>query len=67
VESDLSNCGVVKKRDVCFTAVKGLEYAYVINDLNYSTNLRIIDDYFAQIGIDRVVRFTEFKYLNIYE
>lgn len=63
--NDLSQLHIINKQDVCFAKMKRTEYAYVINDLNYNTNLSIIKNYFDEKGIGLVGRFAEFKYLNM--
>ncbi len=63
--SDLSQLRIINRKDICFAKVRRTEYAYVINDLNYKDNLRIIQNYFDENGIERVGRFAEFKYLNM--
>jgi protoporphyrinogen oxidase len=62
---DLHSLGIIDKADVCFSKVKKLEYAYVINDLNYTRMLNVVREYFTNIGIDLLGRFAEFKYLNM--
>ncbi len=63
--NDLSRIGIIEKHDVCFTKVQRTEYAYVINDLDYTTNLTIIKRFFEGNGIGLVGRFSEFSYLNM--
>lgn len=62
---DLHNLRIIDKANVCFSKVKKSEYAYVINDLNYTHMLHIVNKYFRNIGIDILGRFAEFKYLNM--
>jgi protoporphyrinogen oxidase len=63
--NDLHQMKIIHKAEVCFTDVRRTEFAYVINDLRYSRNVKIVRDYFKRIGIDLVGRFAEFKYLNM--
>jgi protoporphyrinogen oxidase len=63
--NDLHRMKIIHKADVCFADVRRTEFAYVINDLGYSKNIKIVRDYFRRIGIDLVGRFAEFKYLNM--
>lgn len=63
--NDLSGLRVIEKKAVCFTKVCRTEFAYVISDLDYNANLKIVQDYFKEIGIKLVGRFAEFKYLNM--
>ena len=65
VITDLEKLKIIDKTKVCFTKVKRLKYAYVINDLNYHKNKKIVENYFKNEGIDLVGRFSEFKYLNM--
>jgi protoporphyrinogen oxidase len=67
IVSELHRMRVIDKVDVCFAGIKRSDYAYVINDVDYSKNLKIASDYFTCIGIDLVGRFAEFKYLNMDE
>ena len=63
--SELSALGIVNKKDVCFTNAHRTEYAYVISDLDYNSNLTKVRNYFNALGIGLVGRFAEFKYLNM--
>ncbi len=63
--SDMDRNGLIKKEDVCYSAIKRTKYAYVIYDLDYSKNMEIIRNYFEGIGIILCGRFSEFKYLNM--
>jgi len=65
VVQQLDTLSIIDKGTVCFSEVKRLKYAYVVYDLNYSTNIKIIIEYFEELGIDLVGRFSEFKYLNM--
>lgn len=62
----LIKMNVVKSRDdVVFTSVHRYEYAYVVYDLEYLKNVKIMKEYFESQGIDLVGRFSEFEYLNM--
>jgi protoporphyrinogen oxidase len=65
VINDLHSLRVINRTDVCFVRVQRMQYAYVINDLNYEENMNTVREYAAGIGIDLVGRFAEFKYLNM--
>jgi len=65
VTEDLHKLKIINKHDICFSELKRLQYAYVINDLDYERNMRIINEYIQEIGIDLLGRFSEFKYLNM--
>jgi protoporphyrinogen oxidase len=62
---DLSQLKIINKKDVCFAKARRTEHAYVISDLDYNANLRIVKNYFDRNGIGLVGRFAEFKYLNM--
>ena len=61
----LEKMGVLDHSQVVYTAVERQEFAYVVYDLDYLKNIRIIRDYFDRIGIDLVGRFSQFEYLNM--
>lgn len=50
---------------VIFSNVMRTEYAYVINDMEYSKNVEKCRDYFTKEGIVLCGRFSEFSYLNM--
>ena len=62
---ELSTVGLLNKKNVCFTNVHRTEFAYVISDLDYNSNLTKVRNYFDELGIGLVGRFSEFKYLNM--
>ncbi len=53
------------RKKVCFSKVMRSKYAYVINDLNYGRNTKVLRDFFASEGVVLCGRFSEFKYLNM--
>ncbi len=65
VIDDLQNAALLNKKDVCFARAKRSEYAYVINDLTYNENLRIVKNFLKTAGIDIIGRFGSFRYLNM--
>ena len=65
VINDLQELKILDEKDICFSALKRTEYAYVINDLDYENNRRFVKRYFDKEGINLVGRFAEFKYLNM--
>lgn len=65
VVQQLDNLSIIDKNTVCFGEVRRMKYAYVVYDLNYSTNMELITEYFNELGIELVGRFSEFKYLNM--
>jgi len=50
---------------ILFTSVVRQKYAYVVYDLEYQKNIRIIRDYCRKTGIPLVGRFAQFEYLNM--
>ena len=62
---DLHRLKIINKEDAYFAKVKRMKYAYIINDLDYRGNIRIVKDYMRKRGMDLVGRFSEFKYLNM--
>jgi len=62
---DLDGLGIINKDEVILTAVHRFKYAYVIYDLNYRENLKIIHDYVDSIGIDSIGRFGSWEYANM--
>ncbi|MFA4935313.1 MAG: FAD-dependent oxidoreductase [Candidatus Methanoperedens sp.] len=66
VMNDLIQLGIVNgKKEICYTNIKRSEYAYVIYDMNYKQNMKIIKDYINKLGITLLGRFSEFEYLNM--
>ncbi|MCX6357410.1 MAG: FAD-dependent oxidoreductase [Candidatus Aureabacteria bacterium] len=65
VIAGLEKEGFIARGDVCATDVSRREYAYVVNDLHYSGNLRVIHDFINARGITLCGRFSEWKYLNM--
>lgn len=62
----LMEMGVITSRDqVLTTSVERQKYAYVIYDLAYLKNIKIVREYCEGLGIDLVGRFSEFEYLNM--
>lgn len=62
---DLYKLKIINKKDVCFTRLKRIKYAYVINDVEYYKNIATVKKYMKKVEIDLVGRFSEFKYLNM--
>jgi len=57
--------GFIRRSDVCETDVTRRQYAYVVNDLDYSRSLKVIHDFAEESGIVLCGRFSEWKYLNM--
>ncbi|HJJ99050.1 MAG TPA: FAD-dependent oxidoreductase [Methanocorpusculum sp.] len=52
--------------DVVHTAVDHFKFAYVVYDLDYLKNIKIVREYLEGVaGIDLVGRFSQFEYLNM--
>ncbi|MFH1470252.1 MAG: FAD-dependent oxidoreductase [Candidatus Micrarchaeota archaeon] len=62
---DLARLGIIKEKDVSYCSVRRAKYAYVVCDIDYSRNTKIIRDYFEELGITLCGRFSEYKYLNM--
>jgi len=56
---------IINKNEICYKNLKKVKYAYVIYDLEYLSNIKIIKDYFHAKGIILCGRFSEFEYLNM--
>nr|WP_245249576.1 FAD-dependent oxidoreductase [Methanolinea mesophila] len=65
VTLSLEKMGVIDRTRVVYSGVERQEFAYVVYDLDYQKNIRIIRDYFDRVGIDLVGRFSQFEYLNM--
>lgn len=65
VTEDLHCLKIIDKTAVCFAKCKRTTYAYVITDMNYRQNLKILNDYVSEAGINLLGRFSEYKYLNM--
>ena len=65
ISRGLAKEGFINKKDVCATDVKRMKYGYVVHDLNYGENTKLIKDYFRSFGIPLCGRFAEFEYLNM--
>ncbi len=61
----LTDAGVIDSSKVIFAKVKRSKYAYVIYDLDYQLNIRIVREYIKSLGIHLCGRFAEFEYLNM--
>jgi protoporphyrinogen oxidase len=63
----LVRMGIVPSEDeVVHTAVDRFKFAYVVYDLDYQKNIKIVREYLeGNLGIDLVGRFSEFEYINM--
>jgi protoporphyrinogen oxidase len=62
--SDLQRIGVLQSQDVVFTRLVTCKHAYVVYDLDYQKNIKIIEDFAAGRGITLLGRWGEFRYHN---
>ena len=65
VIQSLERMGFLTRGQVVHTAVDRQQFAYVVYDLSYLENIRIVREYFASLGIILVGRFSQFEYLNM--
>jgi protoporphyrinogen oxidase len=62
----LVRMGILPSADVVVhTAVDRFAFAYVVYDLDYQKNIRIVRDWVESTGISLVGRFSEYEYLNM--
>lgn len=58
--------GIIPSRDaVVYTGIERQEFAYVVYDIDYLENIRIVRAFCQERGIDLVGRFSRFEYLNM--
>lgn len=65
VVESLGKMGVVTADRVRYSYVSREKYAYVVYDLAYRENIRVVKEYCGSIGIPLVGRFAQFEYLNM--
>jgi protoporphyrinogen oxidase len=65
VINSLETMGLIRKEDVTYTGIARHQFAYVVYDLDYLTNIGIARKYCEEIGVDLVGRFAQFEYLNM--
>lgn len=63
----LSNKHIINKRDIVTTDIQNIKYGYVVYDLDYEKNIKIINDYFSNLGIHLLGRFAQWDYINMDE
>jgi protoporphyrinogen oxidase len=61
----LHRLGILNKDEIIYTKVFREKYAYVVYDIDYQKNIKILRDYLEQRGILLCGRFGEFEYLNM--
>jgi len=58
--------GIIPSLDaVTYTGVAREKFAYVVYDIEYLKNIRIVREFCRERGIDLVGRFSQFEYLNM--
>ena len=57
--------GFLEPGQVVYTAVERQKFAYVVYDLDYLRNIGIVKEYFKDLGLPLVGRFSQFEYLNM--
>jgi protoporphyrinogen oxidase len=61
----LEKMDLISRDSVIFTRIWRQAFAYVVYDLEYQKNIKIIRDYCSTLGIPLVGRFAQFEYLNM--
>ena len=65
VSEGLDREGLIDKELVCASDVKRSKYAYVLYDLSYRKDMKVVKEYFRSIGMPLCGRFAQFEYLNM--
>jgi protoporphyrinogen oxidase len=65
VTGALETMGIVPKDRIIRSHVMRQTFAYVVYDLDYQKNIRIVKDYCTSAGIPLIGRFARFEYLNM--
>jgi len=65
IKNNLHELKIINKKDICFSKVKRVRYAYIIYDLQYYDNIKIVKKFIRERGIELIGRFAEFEYLNM--
>jgi len=60
----LHRTGVLDRKDISFTKLVTCRYAYVVYDLDYQENMKLIEGFAEREGITALGRFSEFRYYN---
>jgi protoporphyrinogen oxidase len=61
----LGTRGLIDPSRIELVRVKRSQYAYVVYDLDYLSNVRVVREYVQSLGIHLCGRFAEFEYLNM--
>lgn len=65
VSEGLDREGIIDKSLVRSSQVRRERYAYVLYDLAYKKNMKVLNAYFRSIGLPLNGRFAQFQYLNM--
>jgi len=65
VTGTIEAMGIASRDRIICTKVLRQPFAYVVYDLAYEENIRIVKDYCTSAGIPLVGRFSQFEYLNM--
>ena len=65
VIDSLKTMDLIRNEDIVYTGIAKHRFAYVVYDLDYLANIKIVREYCEAIGIDLVGRFARFEYLNM--
>ena len=65
VIDSLRTMDLIRNEDVVYRGIAKHRFAYVVYDLDYLANSKIVREYCEAIGIDLVGRFARFEYLNM--
>lgn len=62
---ELHNLKIINKKEVTITEIFVHKYAYIVPDINYPKNIKIIHEFFKKYGIYLLGRFSRFTYINM--
>jgi protoporphyrinogen oxidase len=65
VTGTLAAMGLATPDKIAYTSVVRQPFAYVVYDIRYQENIKVVKDYCTSAGIPLVGRFSEFEYLNM--
>lgn len=65
VSAGLHQRKIINRGRICYSKVMRSKYAYVVYDLSYQKNIRLVRNYIDKLGIRLCGRFAEFEYLNM--
>jgi protoporphyrinogen oxidase len=61
---ELHEIGVIDKKQIVFKKLVTCKYAYVVYDLDYLKNIKIVEEFAKSEGVTLLGRFSEFRYYN---